>query len=229
MAARPARSKKISAFVVETGWPGVEGRAPLPLHGPEGARQRRDQLQERPRAGREPDRRRGEGAQDRAHHPQRRPPVDPQRLGGHGQALPGDLPHLGERARAVGPAGRQARGDRPQDRRHGGHHLRHGVDRRPGDRDVRPRRLRHPPRSGGLQGVEHRPHLGDRGRHAADPRRPRLRDRDLAAGARRGADRRRADDARLPHQPDLRGLVARSCTCSWPARRWTSTSRWPAR
>ena len=40
------------------------------------------------------------------------------------------------------------------------------------------------------------------------------------------AHRRRAHHARLPHQQDLRGHRARSCTCSWPARWWTSTSRW---
>jgi hypothetical protein len=34
---------------------GSEGRVPLRLHGVEGARQRRDQLQGRPRAAREPD------------------------------------------------------------------------------------------------------------------------------------------------------------------------------
>ncbi len=78
------------------------------------------------------------------------------------------------RARAVGPARGQARGDRPQDRRHGRHHLRHGVDRLARHRDVRPRRLRHPPGGRGLQGVEHLLDLGDRRRDHADPRRPRL-------------------------------------------------------
>ena len=69
------------------------------------------------------------------------------------------------------------------------------------------------------------PRLGDRRRHHADPRRARLRDRAVAPGARRRAGAGRAHDARLPHQQDLRGLVARSCTSSWPARPWTSTSR----
>ena len=49
--------------------------------------------------------------------------------------------------------------------------------------------------------------LGDRRRDAADPRRPRLRDRALARG--RAASTPipvERDDARLPHQPDLRGL-----------------------
>ena len=66
--------------------------------------------------------------------------------------------------------------------------------RRSGDRDGRPRRLRHPPRGGGGQGVEHRPRLGDRRRHDADPRRPRLRDRALA---RRRAARRRSPVERM--------------------------------
>ena len=111
---------------------------------------------------------------------------------------------------------------------HGRPHLRHGVRGQPGRRDVRPRRLRHPPGGRRGQGVEHRPLLGDRGRHHADPRRARLRDRALARGARRASHRRRAHDARLPHQQDLRGLAARSCTSSWPARWWTATCRWPA-
>ncbi len=87
------------------------------------------------------------------------------------------------------------------------HHLRHGVDRRPRHRDVRPRRLRHPPGGGGGQGVEHR---SAPGRSSTTPCRSAA-----AAGyetamslasARRGADSGRADDARLPHQQDLRGL-----------------------
>ncbi len=40
MAARSAARGAISAFVVETGVAGREGRAPLPLHGLQGARQR---------------------------------------------------------------------------------------------------------------------------------------------------------------------------------------------
>ena len=47
----------------------------------------------------------------------------------------------------------------------------------------------------------------------ADPRRPRLRDRRVAEGARREADPGRAGAARHAHQPHLRGLDARSCTC----------------
>ena len=47
----PAR-RKISAFVVETDWPGVQRRAPLPLHGPAGALQRGDRVQGRARPAR---------------------------------------------------------------------------------------------------------------------------------------------------------------------------------
>ena len=89
---------------------------------------------------------------------------------GTAKACLGVVRALVERARAVGQAHRQARGDRPQDLGHRGAHVRDGGGGEPGHRDVRPRRLRHPPRGGGGQGVEHRPRLGDRGRDDADPR-----------------------------------------------------------
>ncbi len=184
-----------------------EGRASLSFHGAAGARQRGDLVHQRQGAGREPDRRRGQGAEDRPHHPQHRAPGDPRRCARLRQALPRDLPHLGRRTGAVGTTGRQARGDHPQARRHGRGHLRDGGDDRARLPDGRPRGLRHPPRSRGGEALEHRAHLGDRRRHHADPRRPRLRDRAVAGGARREADRRRADLPRLPDQPDLRGLV----------------------
>ena len=41
---------QITAFIVETNWPGVEVHAPLPFHGVAGALQRRHPFQERPRA-----------------------------------------------------------------------------------------------------------------------------------------------------------------------------------
>ena len=90
---------------------------------------------------------------------------------------------------------------------HGREHVRDGSRRRARRRAGRARQVRHPARGGDREAVEHRDRLAHRRRHAADPRRPRLRDRGLAARARRAADRRRARDARLPHQPDLRGLV----------------------
>ena len=67
--------------------------------------------------------------------------------------------------------------------------------------------LRHPARSGDRQDVQHGARLAHRRRRAADPRRPRLRDGGLAPRARRAADPDRARDARLAHQPDLRGFV----------------------
>ena len=108
---------------------GRQGRVPLPLHGPEGARQRRHQLQGRARAAREPDRRGGQGPEDRAHHAQHRPPDPARGLRRHRQAVPRDRARLVERAHAVGRADLEARGDRAPHRRHGGDHLRHGLDR----------------------------------------------------------------------------------------------------
>ncbi len=114
-----------------------QDRAPLPLHGPARPGQRGDQLHQRQGAGREPDRRRRPRPQDRAHHPERRPPLDPGQLGGRRQTRAQDLPRVGPRAGAVGQADRPPRGDRPQDRRHGGHHLRHGSGRQAGHPDGR--------------------------------------------------------------------------------------------
>ena len=181
------RRKKISAFVVETGWPGVKVEHRCHFMGLQGARQRASSASRTcacPRenligAG-------GQGAQDRAHHPQRRPPLDPQRLG---RARPSSASRSAAagRASACSGASRSASTRRSPTR---------SPTWRPppspwsrsshlADRDGRPRRLRHPPGGGGRQGVEHRPHLGDRRRHDADPRRARLRDR--AARSRRAA------------------------------------------
>ena len=121
-------------------------------------------------------------------------------------AAPG-VAHVGERARAVGRADRQARSRRAEDRDDGGEHLRDGIDRRAHRRSGRARRLRHPARGGDREDVQHRARLAHRRRHAADPRRPRLRDGRFAARARRAPDSGRARDARFAHQPDLRGVV----------------------
>ncbi len=67
---------------------GGERRAPLPLHGPARHLERGDGLQGRAGARREPDRAGGQGPQDRAHHPQRRPPLHPEHLGRHGEGVP---------------------------------------------------------------------------------------------------------------------------------------------
>ncbi len=104
---------------------------------------------------------------------------------GTAQGLPRRRARVVERARAVGQADRPARGRHAHDHGHRDPHLRDGVGGEPRDRDVRPRRLRHPPRGGGREGVEHLPRLGDRRRDDADPRRPRLRDRAVARLARR--------------------------------------------
>ena len=101
-----------------------------------------------------------------------------------------DDSRVGDGARAVGPADRQARGGRAEDRAHGGEHVRDGVDRAALDGAVREGRLRHPPRGGDREALEHRGRVARRGRRAADPRRPRLRDGGLAARARREADSR---------------------------------------
>ncbi len=85
---------------------------------------------------------------------------------------------------------------------------------------------RHPPGGRGREDVELGGGLAARGPDDADPRRARLRDRRLAPGARREADPRRADDARLPDQPDLRRAPPRSCGSSSRARRSTGISRW---
>ena len=91
---------------------GREGRVPLPLHGPEGARQRRHQLPGRARAAREPDRRGGQGPEDRAHHAQHRPPDAARRVRRHRQAVPRDRAAAGRTSAAVGRADLEARGDR---------------------------------------------------------------------------------------------------------------------
>ena len=106
----------------------------------------------------------------------------------------------------MGPADRQARPGRPAPRVH----RRHGV--RPGGRGRRlepPGRRqaqRLPHRGGAGQALRLGAGLAGRRHDDPDPRRPRLRDRRVAAGARREAGAGRAAAARHAHQPDLRGL-----------------------
>ena len=202
------RSRKANYRVHRRGQGAGRGdRAPLPVHGAQGDRERRAALHQRACAVREHPLGRGQGAQARAHHAEHRPPHPAGELRRRGQGnAPGGAP-LGERARAVGTADREARGDRAEDRPHGGQHLRDGGGGRADGRSLGARSLRHPARGGDRQDVEHGDRLEDRGRHAPDPRRSRLRDGGLAARARRGGHSCRTRDARLPHQPDLRGDV----------------------
>ncbi len=92
--ARNPETKKISAFVVETEWPGVKVEYRCHFMGLKALANGVDQLPGRARAAREPDRRGGQGAQDRADHPQHRPPDPARRLRRHRQAVLGDLPRL---------------------------------------------------------------------------------------------------------------------------------------
>ena len=114
---------------------------------------------------------------------------------------------VGGRARAVGPADRKARRDRPAPRGDGRDDVRAG--RRGGDerRHGRFARSGPPPRGGRREDVELRGELDDRGPDAPDPGRARLRDGRLAAESRRGADPGRAHAPRRAHQPHLRGLL----------------------
>ena len=189
------------------GLAGSRGRHPLSLHGAEGDRERDHPLSRCPRPEGEPSARGGARPEARARDAQHGPSHAPRLRRGVREAMPRDLPRLGQRARPVGTADRPPRRDRAAHRGDGGDGLRDGGGLGPRLGDGRHGRPRHPPRSGGRQDVELRGGLEARGPHAPDPRRPRLRDGRFAAGARREADSRRADDARLPHQPHLRGLV----------------------
>ena len=103
------------------------------------------------------------------------------------QALPRDLARVGGRARAVGRADRAARRDRAASGRDGRDDLRDGGGHRPRLVDGRHGRPRHPPRGGGREDVELGGGLEDRRPDDADPRRPRLRDRRFAPLPRRSA------------------------------------------
>ena len=114
---------------------------------------------------------------------------------------------LGERARAVGPADRQARRDRAEDRPHGRRHVRDGgrgrahlagwPTRTRSTSGSRPRSRRCGTRERAWEMANDTLQIrGGRGYETAR----------LAEGARRGALPGRAHGPRPAHQPDLRGL-----------------------
>ena len=81
--ARDPKTKKISAFVVETAWPGVKVEHRCHFMGLKALANAVISFTDVRVPRREPDRRRGQGPEDRAHHAQHRPAVDPGRLGRH--------------------------------------------------------------------------------------------------------------------------------------------------
>ncbi len=148
----------------------------------------------------------GAGPAHRAVDAEHRPPVAAGDLRGDEQVRAEDLARVRRQPQAVGRAGRQARPGRPDARLRGRLGVRHrGAGRRvqpPGRRQAQ----RHPHRGRPGQAVRLRAGLAGHRHDDPDPRRPRLRDGRVAAGARREAGPRRAAAARHAHQPHLRGL-----------------------
>ena len=105
-----------------------------------------------------------------------------------------------------GQPDRQARPDRAEARLAGGHGVRPRGDARRVQPAGRRQAQRHPHRGRARQALRVGTGLDRRGRDGPDPRRSRLRDRRVAAAARREAGPGRADAARHAHQPHLRGL-----------------------
>ncbi|CAA9514213.1 MAG: Acyl-CoA dehydrogenase, partial [uncultured Solirubrobacteraceae bacterium] len=185
---------------------GHHRRDPQRLHGPARDRELPHPLRGRPRPERRGRRRGGQGPARRARHPQHGPSVAARdRLGVH-EVLAEDLARVGAGAQAVGQAGGHPRPGRAEAGLPGGHRVRPG----------RPRRRLEPPRGRQAQRLPGRGRAREAlrlrdglagGRHDdPDPRRPRVRDRRVAQGARREADPGRADAARHADQPHLRGL-----------------------
>ena len=227
--AHPPNAGRSRAFVVEANSPGVKVEHRCRFMGlralANGVIRSR-----RPRAAREPDRQEGQGLKIALTTLNTGAPGDSRRRSAGIAKLCLEICRdWAGRAGAVGPAGRQARGDRPQARRHGGDHLRHGVGLRP-----RPARW---PTAGGydirLEAAAAK--LWNTDRAWRDRRRHRC--RSAAAAATRPRSRsRRAARRRSPSSSSCATSAstgssrarARSCTCSWRARRSTSTSRSPA-
>ena len=110
--ARDPKTKKISAFIVETDWPGVKVEYRCRFMGlkalANGVISFRDVRVPRENLiGRG-----GQGPEDRPGHAQHRPPDAAGRLRRHRQTVPRDLPRLVQRAPAVGRPDLEARGRR---------------------------------------------------------------------------------------------------------------------
>jgi hypothetical protein len=203
MARDPAKRSAISAFVVETGWPGVAVTHRCRFMG-SGAGQRRAHLPRRARAAREPHGAEGKGLKVALTTLNTGRLALPAATGGWPSAAC-RCADLGPGAAPVGRAHRVARGGRPQDRRHRRHHLRHGGGQRPRRRHERLAGLRHPLEAAAAKEwntVQAWRIVDDtlqvRGGAASRPR----------SRSRRAARRRWAWSAaaRLAHQPHLRGL-----------------------
>ena len=205
---RQAERKQITAFIVEADWPGVEVVHRCHFMGLRGDRERRDPLHQR--AVPKENVLWGEGkglklALITLNTGRLTLPASVR--GGAASAACSISRAVGGRARAVGPADRQARRDRAEARHDGGRHLRAWRRSRTCARcwptaaaTTSGSRRRSPscgtPRWAGRSCDDTLQIRGGRGYETADS----LRARGEAA------DPGRAHDARLAHQPDLRGL-----------------------
>ena len=195
--ARPTRccltgrhGKQITAFIVEGTAPGVEVVHRCRFMGLKAIENGVIRFTNVQGAAREHPLGRGQGTQARADHAEHRAPDAAGERGWWRRRRCCGSRASGRRRACSGaqPIGKHD-AIAQQDRSHGGEHVRDGGGRRAVDGAVRARRLRHPPRGGDREDVEHRDGLAHRRRHAADPRRSRLRDGRFAARARRAADR----------------------------------------